>query len=115
MSTHKEPRRQPRKICRFDDLPTVDEAADRYMSDAAFRQFADRMMAWLTRLKPGHSLNIAKMDEPRRSDCYMVVVAFFALWPDAERDYCMSNDYTSIIRRNETFTPKEIKWKKRRK
>lgn len=115
MSTHKEPSKQPKKICRFDDLPTVDEVADRYLSDGAFRQFADRMMAWLTRLKPGHSLNIAKMDEPRRTDSYMVVVAFFALWPDAERDYCMSNDYTSIIRRNETFTPKQITWKKRRK
>lgn len=115
MSTRKEPSEQPKKICRFDDLPTVDEVADRYLSDEAFRQFADRMMAWLTKLKPGHSLNIAKMDEPRRSDSYMVVVAFFALWPNAERDYCMSNDYTSIIRRNETFTPKEIKWKKRRK
>ena len=115
MSTHKEQSEQPKKICRSDDLPTVDEVADRYLSDSAFRQFADRMMAWLTRLKPGHSLNIAKMDEPRRSDSYMVVVAFFALWPDAERDYCMSNDYTSIIRRNETFTPKQITWKKRRK
>lgn len=115
MSTHKEQSEQPKKIFRSDDLPTVDEVADRYLSDSAFRQFADRMMAWLTRLKPGHSLNIAKMDEPRRTDSYMVVVAFFALWPDAERDYCMSNDYTSIIRRNETFTPKEIKWKRRRK
>lgn len=115
MSTHKEPSEQPKKICRSDELPTVDEVADRYLSDGAFRQFADRMMAWLTRLKPGHSLNIAKMDEPRRTDSYMVVVAFFALWPDAERDYCMSNDYTSIIRRNEIFTPKQIKWKRRRK
>ena len=115
MSTHKEQIEQPRKISRSDDLPSADYAAYRYPPDGAFSHFADRMMAWLTKLKPGHSLNIAKMDEPRRTDSYMVVVAFFALWPDAERDYCMSNDYTSIIRRNETFTPKEIKWKKRRK
>lgn len=79
--------------------------ADRYLTDATFRVFADRVMAWLSRLKPGHSLNLSKMDEPRRTDTYMAAVAFFTVWPTAHRDYFFTDDFNSLCRRREAPEP----------